>query len=89
MYIPYKLRILKRSLFKKTQGERRLRREYLQRFGRTLNVDAPVTFSEKMFSRMVRVNRHGDERFTRLADKYLARDYIEEKLSKEHLIKLL
>jgi hypothetical protein len=89
MYIPYKLQILKRSFFRRTQGEKRLRHTYQQLFGKVLDTENATTFSEKMFTRMVAINRNGNKEYTRLADKYLAREFVKERIGQEHLIDLL
>ena len=38
---------------------------------------------------MILINRHGNTTYTRLADKYLVRDYVREKIGDRHLIKLI
>ena len=89
MYITYKLRLLKRRLFRAGEGERVLKRDYQTYFGKDLNMEAPVAFSEKLFSRMVLLNRYKDTRFTHFADKYLARDYVRKRIGDEYLTKLI
>lgn len=87
--MPYKLKMLKSLLFRKSEGEALIKQAYTTLFAKNLNSTSPVNFSEKMFTRMINVNRDGDERFTRLADKYLARDYVREKVGESYLIELL
>lgn len=89
MYIPYKLQLLKWQLFRRSEGERKLRQAYKDLHGKELNTQSPMTFSERLFSRMVFLNRHGNPRFTQLADKYLAREYVREKAGEKYLIELL
>jgi len=95
MYIPHKLKIIIRHQLRRTKwfrrwnGERLLRRAYKEVFKKDLDLKALNTFSEKLFSRMIMVNRHGNAAFTRLADKYLVRDYVREKIDDAHLIKLI
>lgn len=89
MYIPYKLRLLKWHLFRRREGERILSQAYRELHGKDLEVENPERFSEKLFSRMVLVNRHGSPVFTRLADKYLAREYVKNKVGEKYLVELL
>lgn len=89
MYIPHKLRMLKWHLFKRSDGEFLIRKAYRRLYKKELNAETPVTFSEKLFSRMVKVNQWGDPRFTRLADKYLVREYVKQKIGEKYLIGLL
>ena len=89
MYITYKLRLLKRGLFRAMEGERILRRDYQSYFGKHLNVEAPIAFSEKLFSRMVLLNRHKDTRFTHFTDKCLARDHVRQRIGDGYLTKLV
>jgi hypothetical protein len=49
----------------------------------------PLTFSAKLFQRMIWINRNGHPVFTRLADKYRVRDYVTAKLGPQSLVKLL
>lgn len=87
--IPYKLKLLKWRFFRQSEGESILLQAYTKLYAKKLNIAAPTTFSEKLFSRMVLINRHGDARYTRLADKYLAREYVREKVGEKYLVKLL
>ena len=89
MYIPYKLRILKQRLFRRSEGEEILRLAYRRIHGKSLDLESVQTFSEKLFRRMILVNRHGNSVFTRLADKYLVRDYVRQKIGEKYLVKLL
>jgi len=89
MYIPYKLRLLKWHLFRRRDGERLLKEAYRRVYGKDLETQNPVTFSEKLFNRMIAVNRYGNPVLTRLADKYLVRDYVRSKVGEKYLVELL
>lgn len=99
-YIPQPLRRLKRrllrqpelpdfELLRKQDGEREIIDRYRTRHKRELDLANPTTYSEKMYRRMVEVNRNGNPLFTRLADKLLVRDYIEERVGGRFLTPLL
>jgi hypothetical protein len=99
MYIPYKLRILKqipyqwkmlkRRLFRRSEGEEILRLAYRELYGKNLDLENGKTFTAKLFRRMILVNRHGNPVFTRLADKYLVRDYVRQKIGGKYLVNLI
>ena len=99
-HIPQSVRKLKRRLLRqpdlpdfemvrKQDGERVIIERYRTLHKRELNLENPTTYSEKMYRRMVEVNRHGNPLFTRLADKLLARDYIAERVGERFLTPLL
>ena len=56
--------------------------DYYERFGRLMSWEHPSTYNEKINWEKVYVK---DERKTRLTDKVLVRDYIEEKIGKQYL----
>lgn len=85
----YKLRMLKRRLFRRSEGEEILRLAYRRLHGKSLDLDSVQTFSEKLFRRMILVNRYGNPVFTRLADKYLVRDYVRQKIGEKYLVNLI
>jgi hypothetical protein len=87
--IPYQWKMLKRCLFKRSEGEEILRLAYLELQGKNLDLGNAQTFTEKLFRRMILVNRHGNPVFTRLADKYLVRDYIRHKIGEKYLVNLI
>jgi TupA-like ATPgrasp len=93
--IPPFLRQLKRSLVKRSEILRRydarwgILRNYRTVHGKDLNIEAPKTFTEKLFCRMLSVSQHGDPTLTRLADKFLAREYVRAKVGNDHLVDLL
>jgi hypothetical protein len=89
MRIPYRLRLLKWRLFRRSSGEKFLRDVYASRYGKDIDVTNPRTFSEHLFTRMIMVNRHGNARFTELADKYLVREYVRERVGEKYLVDLL
>jgi hypothetical protein len=93
MHIPRKIKIIIRHQLRRSKwfrcwnGERLLKRTFKELFKKDLNLKALNTFSEKLFSRMIMVNRNGNAAFTRLADKHLVRDYVREKIGDEYLVK--
>jgi hypothetical protein len=82
------LRQLKRRLMRRSEGEAFLLERYASHFDRPLDLDAPKTFTEKLFCRMVRWNRRMDSRFTDLADKLAVRSYVSAKLGDDYLTRL-
>lgn len=75
--------------FRRLYGERLLRRRFNDLHGKKLDLKNLNTFSEKLFARMILVNKDGNPTFTRLSDKYLVREYVREKIGDEHLVRLL
>lgn len=63
-----------------------IRERYKAIFGRELNLENPKTFNEKIQWRILKDRK---DIYTQLADKYLVRDYVKEKIGEEYLIKLL
>lgn len=63
-----------------------IREKYRNVFGRELDLENPKTFNEKIQWRILRDRK---DIYTQLADKYLVRDYVKEKIGEEYLIKLL
>ena len=84
-----KLRNIKRSLMRRSEGEDILLQKYVQMHGKHLNLTNPQKFTEKLFCRMISLNRKNNHRITQLSDKYTARAYVSSEVGKEHLIKLL
>lgn len=80
MHIPRRLRTLKRHMFRRSDGARILRATYRSLYHQELDYVNPLTFSAKLFQRMIWINRRGHPVFTRLADKYRVRDYVTAKL---------
>lgn len=63
-----------------------IRERYKTVFGRELNLENPKTFNEKIQWRILKDRK---DIYTQLADKYLVRNYVKEKIGEEYLIKLL
>ena len=89
LHIPSGVRMLKRYVLRRSEGERYLKASYRSLSGQDLDCDNPSTFTAKMFERLIRINRRGEPVFSRLADKYLVREYVTAKLGPQHLVKLL
>jgi hypothetical protein len=83
------LRRLKRQLMRRSEGESLLLERFAGHFGRPLDLNAPNTFTEKLFSRMVLWNRRMDPQFTRLADKFAVRSHVADTLGEDYLPTLL
>ena len=84
-----KLQGIKRGLMRRSEGEDILLQKYVQMHGKHLNLTNPQKFTEKLFCRMISLNRKNNHKFTQLSDKYTARAYVSSEVGKEHLIKLL
>lgn len=63
-----------------------LKKWYKKRKGRTLNLEAPVTFSEKI--QWLKIYDVTPEK-TKLCDKYLVREWIREKIGEEYLVPMI
>lgn len=74
------------SRLKPEQYERELELWYRKRTGKILNLKAPKTFNEKI--QWMKLYDSMPLK-TQLADKYLARDWVKEKIGEEYLIPLL
>jgi tetratricopeptide (TPR) repeat protein len=70
-------------------GEKILSETYYSQFGKEINLDAPITFTEKLFCRMIHTHRFGNPAFTKCADKYHVRSYIKAKVGPSYLPDLL
>jgi len=81
--------MLKRRIFKSRDGEKIIRQRYFEFHGRELDLTCGHTFTDKLYRRMIEVNKSGNATFTRLADKYLVRDYVRDKIGSSHLVPLL
>jgi hypothetical protein len=84
-----RLKKLKMRLFRRSYGERILMEQYTNVTGRRLNLTNPHSFSEKLYCRMISWNRRQDPIYTRLTDKYTAREYVSSKVGEQYLVKLL
>lgn len=69
----HEIRMAKRRLFKVTEGERILRGRYAEIHGGELGNS---TFTQKLYHRMIELNRHCPPIYTEIADKFRAREYI-------------
>ena len=84
-----KLRSVKRRLMRRSEGERFLLQRYVRVHGKHLNLTNPQNFTEKLFGRMIALNRRQNSKFTQLSDKFTAREYVGSKVGEQHLVKLL
>ena len=66
--------------------EKLIKQQFKNSLGYDLNLDNPQTFNEKI--QWLKLYNH-DPLITKCADKYLAREYIKEKVGEEYLIPLL
>lgn len=83
-----KLRDIKRHYFRRSEGEELLIRRYEKFFLKSLDLSNPKTFTDKVFCKMIALNRKNDPLLTRLADKHLVRDWVESKIGSQHLVKV-
>ncbi len=74
-----------RSLFF-LSDEAYIRLIYRLRMGKRLNLDNPVTFTEKL--QWLKLNDH-NPLYTKIADKLAVRDYIKERVGEEHVVPVL
>lgn len=81
-------RTIKRRLFRSVDGPKAIRGEFNRFHGRPLP-DVPKTFTERLYHRMIGLHGQGNPTFTRLADKYLAREFIRERIGERYLVELL
>lgn len=65
--------------------EEEIKEKYYEVFGRELNWDNPVTYNEKINWEKLNVI---DKRRTQLVDKYLVREWVEERIGEKYLTKL-
>jgi hypothetical protein len=77
------------SWLRRWEAERKLRQFYKELHDKELDLGNLATFSEKLFGRMIAVSRNGNAIYTRLTDKYLARDYVRQKIGEEYLVNLI
>ena len=76
----------KLGLYDNTPDEKFIKKLFKANTGYELNLDAPRTFNEKM--QWLKLYDHRPE-YTVMVDKYLARQYIRERLGEEYLIPLI
>jgi hypothetical protein len=75
-------------MFRSVDGPKAIRSEFNRFHGRPLP-DIPQTFTEHLYHRMIAIHGKSNPTFTRLADKYLAREYIREKIGDRYLVEML
>jgi hypothetical protein len=75
---PAPMRMLKRRAFRARDGEIALRARYQQVHGRPYDPSNIRTFTDKLYRRMIELNRNADQRFTHFADKFAVRDFVRE-----------
>jgi hypothetical protein len=80
---------IKHNIQRRLEGEEIIKQSYRSIFGIELNLKTPKKFSEKLFRRMVMVNRYGNRTYTRLANKILAREYVSKKIGAQYLPEML
>jgi hypothetical protein len=88
-YVLHKLRSIKRRVMRRSEGEDILLQRYVLVHGKQLNLTNPQTFTEKLFCRMISLNRRQNPKITQVADKYTARAYVGIKVGEQYLVKLL
>ena len=88
-YFLHKLQNVKRRLMRRSEGKDILLQRYVRVHGKHLNWTNPQTFTEKLFCRMISLNRRQNHQITQLADKFTARAYVGIKVGEQHLVKLL
>jgi hypothetical protein len=87
--IPGPLVSLKRRLFRIYDGDVALRSRFQCVHNRPFDPANIDTFTEKLFNRMIDLNRNSDERFTYLADKLAVRDYVRNAVGAQYLTDLI
>ena len=65
--------------------EEEIQEMYFDKFGKRMNWQKPLTYNEKINWEKINVK---DQRRTRLADKYLVREWIKEQIGEKYLTKL-
>lgn len=83
-----RLRHFKAVALRRWEGERILRGTYRELAGRDLDIERPHGFSEKLFRRLVLMNRTLSTAFTPYVDKYTARDYVAKTVGEQYLTRL-
>lgn len=78
------VRTLKRNALYRHEGPKFIRRNYKWFFGKELP-DNPTTFTEKVCHKMISLHVQDNPMLTRLADKILVRDFVEERIGREYI----
>ncbi|QPD03607.1 MAG: hypothetical protein Nkreftii_001381 [Candidatus Nitrospira kreftii] len=82
-------RDIKKQLLRRAEGQRILLERFERTQGRSLKISNPESFSEKLYCRMIALNRISNPHFTRVSDKFAARAYVADKIGEHCLVKLL
>lgn len=80
------MRLAKAGFYNRLEDQKYLEKVYRARMGRTLNLENPQLFSEKL--QWLKLYDH-NPLYTQLVDKYRVREYITEKIGEEYLFPLL
>ncbi|GKS58316.1 glycosyl transferase [Nitrospira sp.] len=80
---------IRQRVMRRVDGERILLERYARVHGKPFDPQCPHTFTDKLFCRMIALNRRRNQLYTQLSDKYSARTYVEKKIGARHLVKLL
>lgn len=85
---PYKIILYlgSKNKIKFIKDDKFLKIMYYDRLGRKLNLENPITFSEKL--QWLKLNNRKEE-YTKMVDKYAVREYIADKIGEEYLIPIL
>ena len=78
-----------RLMSRVSDGELALLARFEKHSGKPLNVANPKTFTEKMFVRMLDINRNPPPLLTQLADKRLVRPWVAARIGERFLVKQL
>lgn len=84
--VQYFIYLLRKLKIKLTNDEKYFKKVYKKQFKKELNILTPQTLNEKVIKRIL---YDKNPKYTFLADKYLVRDYVKEKIGEEYLISLL
>jgi hypothetical protein len=88
LHIGRRVRNLRRELLHRYEGPRIIRSNYKRFFGKPL-AKTPRTLTEKITHRMIRMHAEEHATFTRLADKFLVRDFVKDRVGERYLVDLL
>jgi hypothetical protein len=77
------------EVYRRWHGERKLRQRFRNLHNKNLDLKNLNTFTEKLFGRLISINNNGNALYTKLADKYLVREYVRDKVGENYLVKLI
>jgi hypothetical protein len=87
---PLKPFLVRRSeVMRRYDDQRYILGRYRAIHQKDLDTKNPRTFTEKLFCRMLALSQRGDPVLTKLTDKCLAREYVQERVGRSHLVDLL